>query len=70
MLLWSGQNAALTGDSDDVRQWVMDRLPDITERLERIDARIDHAIDDGDQHAAQRVMLSVVNSNTDDRDVQ
>jgi len=65
VLLWSGQNAALTGDNDDVRQWIMDRLPDITERLERIDAHIDRAIDDDDRNAARQMIFPVINGGRD-----
>ncbi|MFC4234548.1 hypothetical protein ACFOY8_04850 [Thalassospira xianhensis] len=65
VLLWSGQNAALTGDNDDVRQWIMDRLPDITERLERIDAHIDRAIDDDDRNAARQMMFPVIKGGRD-----
>ncbi|KEO58858.1 MULTISPECIES: hypothetical protein [Thalassospira] len=63
ILLWSGQNAALAGGSDEVRQWIMDQLPEITERLERIEARMEHAIDDNERDAAGQIMLFAVNGN-------
>ncbi len=40
VLLWSGQSAALSSENEDVRQWVMGRLPAVIERLDRIDAKI------------------------------
>jgi hypothetical protein len=41
----------------------MDQLPEITERLERIEARMEHAIDDNERDAAGQIMLFAVNGN-------
>ena len=65
VLLWSGQNAALTGDSDNVRRWMTDRLPDISQRLERIDTRVGQALAAKRCHPGKIAPLSAVNCNMD-----